>query len=272
MIDMKKGFLFTIVFSLFFIMLLYAAVEYLNILQSRQATLGADNPVAEAYIADDVGNDYLSIFGMKTSVARGNMVYWTVEDKPGEEGNIAGRIASYEQFISGEYSNATNANATVEIDRSGTLSLEPAGITYSHPSESEISVDGKAEEYSISARLADSCGGCSPSGNWAWGNEGDGPMVSLDLIDSNGTRVGTFGKASGYIRANETSTLILQLSGGGSFELRITGGQMRMALSGSGAETKTTIGISGGSESKVYAPVRLTLGKRVFSRIPLIEK
>jgi len=268
---MKKGFVFTIVFSLFFLMLLYAAVEYLNILNSRQAALGNDGAAREAYVADDIGNDYLSLFGMKTGVSRGGaVVYWTIEDTPGA-GNAGERILGYEGFVSSEYSKAGNLEAKAELDRSGKITLEPQGVAYRHTTESDVVVEGAVREYRVTARLSESCGACAGSGSWAWGEAGDGPFVSLDITDANGTRIEAFGRDSGYVMTNQTNTLDLVLSGGKVFELRLSQGYMRMDCGGR-ADTKVVLGADGSSEAKVYAPVKLTLGSRIFERIPLIEK
>jgi hypothetical protein len=272
---MKKGFVFTLVFSLLFLMLLYTASAYIALLQARQAALDKDDPGREAYFADDVGYDYLSIWGMGTSLSRdSSKAYWTIRDRiPNRIGDLRGKVIEYQNFISGEYSRANNIRASAELDESGEILLEPNAVSYGHSSRSDIVVEGNALEYRITAKLSKSCaGGCISSGNWNWGSSGDGPYVFLDITDANGSRIDAFGRTSGYLRLNETNTLYIPLENAGAMELRLSSGYMKMEFSNAGAETTTTLGVDGSSPLKVYAPVKLTIGERTFQRIVLLEK
>lgn len=272
---MKKGFVFTLVFALFFLMLLYTVSAYLSMLQARQAALDRDVPGKEAYVADDVGYDYLSLWGMKTSVSRdSSKAYWTVQDRiPNRIGNLESALSGYENFLSGEYSQANGVRASAELDRTGEIRLGPQQLSYRHSSRSDIILDGTASEYRFTIRLLSSCGGgCGSGGSWNWVGPGEGVYVLLDITDANGSRVEAAGKTSGYVRLNETNTLFVPLENSGAMELRLSGTQMRMEFSNAGAETRITFGVDGASPVEVYAPVKLTIGERKFDRITLLEK
>ncbi len=156
---MKKGFVFTLVFSAFFLMFLYAAGAYINILQMRQAVLDSADPAREVYFADDVGYDYLSIWGMRPGLSRDSTkAYLTVSDRiPNKIGDLETKISDYENFVSGDYSRANNIKAKAELDRTGELDLEPQKISYRHSSRNDIVVEGNALEYRISAKLSKAC-------------------------------------------------------------------------------------------------------------------
>lgn len=270
---MKKGFVFTVVFSLFFLMLLYAAAAYINTLEARNAALDSADSGREAYFADDVGYDYLSVWGMKTSMTRDSRLHWTIEEKISPSYDVDGAISSYEDFIANDYSKANNINAKAELDRSGELRLEPIGIVYRHSSGNDIEIDGASEGYLIKAMLGKACaGGCSLAGDWVWGSAGDGPYISLDILDANGSRVDIMGKTSGYVKLNGTSSAYANLENGGGVGITVSGGQFRIGFSNTGADVKTTITTEGTGPAKVYAPVKLSIGDRKFERIALIEK
>ncbi len=268
---MKRGFVFTIAFSLFFLMLLYSAAFYKNMGEMRRGALESADISKENYVADDVGYDYLAIWGMKTGLARDVRLRWTVEDRIPANGDMESTLKVYEEFVAGEYSRTNNINAKAELDRTGELRLEPQGIVYRH-SGNDLIVDGVVSEYQVKGRLTKTCGGgCSGSGNWEWGSAGEGPFVSLELVDANGSRVDILGKTSGYVRLNGTSTAYVPLGNGG-LEIRLSSRQLRIVFTNSGAEVKTTVSIASNEPAVVYAPVRLTVGDRVFEKIVLIEK
>ncbi|MFH1470493.1 MAG: hypothetical protein ABIF01_01985, partial [Candidatus Micrarchaeota archaeon] len=162
---MKKGFVFTVVFSLFFLMLIYSAAFYLKMLEGRGAALDSREAAREGYFADDVGYDYLSIWGMKTSLARDSKVHWTIEDRIPPAGDIGNVVSAYQEFVLNEYSRANNIDAKAELGTTGELMLEPLGIVYGHSGRSDIIIEGVIPEYVVKAKLAKACsGGCSGAG------------------------------------------------------------------------------------------------------------
>ena len=270
---MKKGFVFTVVFSLFFLMLLYAAAAYVNSLEARDSALDSPDSGREAYFADDVGYDYLAIWGMKTGLARDARLQWTIEDRIPPASDMEGALARYEGFVAGEYSKINNINAKAELDRSGELGLEPQGIVYRHSSRSDVVIDGAVEGYRLKAKLSKACsGGCSGGGAWAWGGVEDGPFVSLDILDANGSRIDVLGKTSGYVKLNGTSSAYIALENGGGLGITISSRQLRMEFSSTEAELKTTITAGGSGAARIIAPVKLSVGDRKFEGITLVEK
>jgi hypothetical protein len=272
---MKRGFVFTVIFSLLFLMLLYTAIIYSDMEKARSVALDSVDSGRTLYFADDIGGDYLTLWGMSTGISReGGKIRWTVTDRiPNDIGNMEPKLSEYESFVSGEYSRVNNIRAGATLDRAGELSLSPQGLTYRHTSRSDIVLEGNALEYRISGKLLKSCGGgCTSSGSWVWGIAGDGPFVIIDMTDANGSRIDILGKTSGYVKLNQTDVVSIPVENGGVVEIRLSEGYLRMEFSNVGAETKTTLAIDGNSPVVVYAPVRLKVDERSFERIALIQK
>jgi hypothetical protein len=270
---MKRGFVFTLVFSLFFLMLLYSAASYLGMLEKRTATLSQKDASRDMYVVDDVGNDYLDIWGMKASLTRANdRLYFSIADRiPNRIDNVEGALSSYESFLPGEYSKHNNIKASANLDRSGEIFLSQNKLSYKHSSRSDIVIEGPAQEYKIKVKLDRPCTSCSAVGFWSWGGAGSGPFVTLEIY-ANGTKVDTFSQSSGYLAINSTNSFQVALENGAYFELSLSPSQTRMLFSNVAGETLTTLGVGSSEEAIVYAPVRLVLGDRVFDRIALIQK
>ncbi|MFH1447623.1 MAG: hypothetical protein ABIG39_02060 [Candidatus Micrarchaeota archaeon] len=239
-------------------------------IQMRESSMERADLGRDMYFADDVAYDYLSLWNMEMEIRNEPQVVWTVRESVPHDG-IENLLLGYEEFISTEYSDSVNTLLHAELDREGTLHLEPHGVRYYHPNVREIAVDGHVSEYRIQVRLDRSCGGCSGSENWNWNDVGDGPKVILDLMDVNGTVITIGGRTSGHVKINGTNTFYVTIENGGVFEIRL-GKLLLLEFSNVDAETEIRMVVPGDSALKLYAPVRLDVGERAFQRIALIEK
>ncbi|MCX6778069.1 MAG: hypothetical protein NT157_04255 [Candidatus Micrarchaeota archaeon] len=271
-----RGFLFTISFTLLFLLFLQFSVFYANAERERLAASGNAMAVRnENAIAADIAGDYEKLLVLDYSIERGvgNKLGLVVEGKLPVEWNVDNAASAYAAFVEESYANERNANINIELSPNGGAELEPIGLRHYYEGGGAVSIiEGNANEYNISLNVNDSCGECANGGSWEWAAEG--VFIETEIY-ANGTRVGIGGSTGGYVDPATTNTLILAFDGGGSLSLSIGGSPAKVSVEIAGASADCRLaayGIGSGEEARLVLPINVSVGDSGFEGLVLEKK
>lgn len=285
-----RGMIFTIFFSVLFLLFLSVAVFYERTATSHQTSIERVRAVDKlGFIRYDIARDIAVFFELNVSASRSTI---SLSNRlPSSLADAGGGLTSYKNFIEGQYANRTNANISLDIS---TLSVSPFlaftnGLNYSYdsPAHSTIRLLGNANitNFTISMVIDSSASG-STLDYWDW--TGSGPACSptefyfwTNITDSSASRLlinDTFGSAdySGCVpaAANYSYTFnfaagSLAVSAGGvlgtprSVSLTVSGVSAPLVLN---ATTNSTVPF------RAYWPAALTVNNYTNPTLVIMEK
>lgn len=270
---MKKGFVWTIAFTAFYLALLMSYAFYSTQLKhERQGT------PPEAVIRGDVAGDLRSLYNLSLEVIEtsSSKIIHANTRIPANLSDAAGVYARYSSFMSNDYAQKTNQDISLVLPARPRVQADNGFfLEFNSPARNTLALGGSdaITAYNVSAHFSSNClhSNCSnaTSGSWAW--ESSGVWVELNLTDANGETILANASSSGYVDTAKENALTIALETG-TFTLSLTNAT-HPSLSATATNVFADLGISTTLNQAepvwVYAPVSLQINEQNYSSVDL---
>ena len=274
-----RGFVFTIVFSALFFLLLFSVSYYIS--SRGSAILGeADQGVTDANgrVMDDLSSDlasYLEIGISGAPLNASNKTSITFTDKiPSTLASPGTEFSQWAVFVQDDFPVQANINVTMnmtDFSLHPRLVALPYNLAYGWGAldKQKLTVNGSSlvSNYSVVMRLNRAINVTNES-NWTW-SAGTTPLfLSLDLEDSKGQAINISNRTSGYIDPNTANSFYMGGSPSGNITLEVGNlagagaSALRITPAGLSAMMNTTVLLNGTPEITVFAPIWVTVGEQ----------
>ena len=279
-----RGYVFTIMFSALFILLLMDASIYLasrgSSALSRANQSGAD---LSGQVMDDLGCDllhYLAVGVQSQPLNASNQTSITFTDTiPSQLASPGTEFSEWASFAENNFAAAANANISMDTTSFGvspSLQVSPYNLSYGYAALDKsvltLSGSGAVTNYSLLMRLNRAIN-FSNGTAWNWSATNTSLYVSFDIQDGNGTQILVNGRSAGYVDPALDNKFALQGTPSGS--LTVEAGNvaghgtptLRVIPSGLSARMNTTALLNGTPEITVSVPIMTQVGEQRSSLI-----
>lgn len=267
-----RGFVFTVIFSALFFILLIEAGMYVSSRESSQlsqANFSSADHSGQAM--DDLSTDLMDYLGLQAEsnpVNSTNKTNITFDDTiPSTLAFPATEFSQWIAFVYNTYSTVSNTNITMnysDFQANPRLIAQPYNLTYGYPSLDKpqlcINGSGLVSNYSVLMSLNRDIN-LTDDANWSWSVGATSLFVSLNITDNAGEQLLVKGKTSGYIDPSLNNSVVFYGTPSGTLTIEAGNlpGYGTPALliipSGLSAHAITTVLLNGTSEVTVFAPI-----------------
>ena len=276
---MRKGFVYTILFTALFLVLLMIARIYLLSEGSMGLSKAEKGSVDSAgLVMADLSLDLLHFFDLRIesktlpAASRVNLTFHNTI--PSDLAYPGTEFGEWTAFVENDFSEKTNLNISmnyVDFQLHPTIVVSPYNITYGYSAldRRRLVINGSSAitNYSIVMRLSRNINETNAS-NWSWSATPTSLFIAFDIEDSEGERILINGQEAGYIDPSVYSSFTLSgtpsgrmvveagsLPGYGSHSLAFNASDLRARLD-------TTLLLNGTDGVTVFAPIWVAVNEQ----------
>lgn len=262
-INSKKGFIFTVLFTLMFALFLFTAEFYSENLAARKRSLSISEIDRAMFIVEDISSDISQIFGdLRTQRNETHTQIFFEETMPSDLENASKEWEEYSEFIEQKYSNTTGEQISLdwqEFVAQPQFFIGNCLLAFSDINKTDL-ILSKGENithYKFEIYLEDSClnGNCTNASEikWNWAEEGDGVEI---LVQDGSERTVFWG--SGFMNSSSENSISVKTETG-QMNFSFGGDALVRIRTNSTAQVNLDLLFEG--EPQISVPVGIDVGR-----------